>query len=137
MLLATVSKIALFEYWKQKKIDFTTPQPVWNGMITFALAVQSMESRILFTRPALITLEACGLTIASDIIVVQPVLTPVKRWGYTRRMKMDDIIEGSKAQVDWYGFFDADGDLVFWDDQRGLGTWNVSGVQVNFHLYLH
>ena len=38
--------------------------------------------------------------------------------GYVRVMTASDVVSGSTAKPGWYGFFDGDGDIVFWAPQE-------------------
>lgn len=44
-------------------------------------------------------------------------LLPAACSGYIRIMNEDDIHPDSSAQPGWFGYFDGDGDVVFWEER--------------------
>ncbi len=43
---------------------------------------------------------------------------PAATSGYVRRLQENDLMVGMSAQEGWFGFFDADGEAIFWQPTR-------------------
>lgn len=54
--------------------------------------------------------------------------------GYIRKMCSHDIVAGSQAKEGWYGYFDADGDIVMWHTEIDRTLYYISGVPMVFRL---
>tara|TARA_B100000745_G_scaffold299223_2_gene249551 strand:+ start:4151 stop:4471 length:321 start_codon:yes stop_codon:yes gene_type:complete len=60
-------------------------------------------------------------------------LLPAACSGYVRMLREDDIYPDSSAQPGWFGYFDGDGDVVFWEEHSE--TLAVLAQHNGFRIY--
>ncbi|MFT5849603.1 MAG: hypothetical protein ACI9H6_000412 [Patiriisocius sp.] len=62
---------------------------------------------------------------------------PATVYGYVRKMRTSDVVKGSQARRGWFGYFDADGDIVCWYKHLFVGDMWISDILFVVHRYRH
>lgn len=108
-LRASVSELALKYYWNQKKKEI------------------AMSRAIRVPRP-----RQCDHQNVSGF-------REIEEYGYIRRMNRRDVFlsQSRFARPGWFGYFDGDGDLIFWTEECNDTPWLVHGKLVIFQSTLH